>query len=167
MEIIMGDMIEKTFYSDASHNYMVIECPQELKNNYQYKMLAANQIRGLLPCSSRSIDNREYLYYDITSRQSLEDLYDRIPVRGADLERLLEDLIRVEKTLTEYLLDSSHMILEPSCIYLDFMGKECSFVYYPGECGEAQWETLFSFLADRVDGKDKRAAALVYRLCMM
>lgn len=163
----MEDNIVRTFYSDASHNYMVIECPHELRDNYQYKMLAANQIRGLLPCSSRSIDNREYLYYDITSRQSIEDLYDRRPVRGTDVEKLLEDLLRVGKTLTEYLLDASHMILDPSCIYMDFRGNESSFVYYPGEVSEAGWGSLFSFLADRVDGKDKRAAALVYRLCMM
>ena len=58
---VMEDNIVRTFYSDASHNYMVIECPHELRDNYQYKMLAANQIRGLLPCSSRSIDKREYL----------------------------------------------------------------------------------------------------------
>lgn len=163
----MEDNIVRTFYSDSSHNYMVIECPHELRENYQYKMLAANQIRGLLPCSSRSIDNQEYLYYDITSRQSMEDVYDRKPVRGADIEKLLGDLLRVEKTLTEYLLDASHMILDPACIYMDFRGNECSFVYYPGEVGEAGWENLFSFLADRVDGRDKRAAALVYRLCMM
>ena len=163
----MDDNIVRTFYSDASHNYMVIECPHELRDNYQYKMLAANQIRGLLPCSSRCIDNQEYLYYDITSRQSMEDVYDRKPVRGADMEKLLGDLLRVEKTLTEYLLDASHMILDPSCIYMDFRGNECSFVYYPGEVGDTGWEELFSFLADRVDGRDKRAAALVYRLCMM
>ena len=119
----MEDNIVRTFYSDASHNYMVIECAHELRDNYQYKMLAANQIRGLLPCSSRSIDNREYLYYDITSRQSIEDLYDRRPVRGTDVEKLLEDLLRVGKTLTEYLLDASHMILDPSCIYMDFRGN--------------------------------------------
>ena len=163
----MDDNIVRTFYSDASHNYMVIECPHELRDNYQYKMLAANQIRGLLLCSSRCIDNQEYLYYDITSRQSMEDVYDRKPVRGADMEKLLGDLLRVEKTLTEYLLDASHMILDPSCIYMDFRGNECSFVYYPGEVGDTGWEELFSFLADRVDGRDKRAAALVYRLCMM
>ena len=97
----MDDNIVRTFYSDASHNYMVIECPHELRDNYQYKMLAANQIRGLLPCSSRCIDNQEYLYYDITSRQSMEDVYDRKPVRGADMEKLLGDLLRVEKTLTD------------------------------------------------------------------
>ena len=163
----MEDNIVRTFYSDSSHNYMVIECPHELRDNYQYKMLAANQIRGLLPCSSRCIDNQEYLYYDITSRQSMEDVYDRKPVRGVDIEKLLGDLLRVEKTLTEYLLDASHMILDPACIYMDFRGNECSFVYYPGEVGETRWEDLFSFLADRVDGRDKRAAALVYRLCMM
>ena len=163
----MGLKEERKYYSDASHNYLVLACPQEVKDNYQYKMLAANQIRGLLPCSSRSIDNREYLYYDITSRQSLSDLYDRRPLRCGDLQRILEDLIHVEKTLTEYLLDGSHIITDPECIYSDFREQECSFVYYPGEIQEGGWEPLFTFLADRVDGKDKRAAALSYRLCMM
>lgn len=163
----MTETGNRSFYSDASHNYMVIACPPGVLDNYQYKMLAANQIRGLLPCSSRCIDNREYLYYDITSRQSLSDLYDRRPVRGTDLQRILEALVRVEKTLTEYLLDTAHLLLEPSCIYIGYSEQECSFVYYPGERQEAGWETLFTFLADRVDGKDKRAAALAYRLCML
>ena len=73
----------------------------------------------------------------------------------------------VEETLTEYLLDTSHLILEPDCVYLDFREQSCSFVYYPGEEQEKGPEHLFTFLADRVDGRDKQAAALIYRLCMM
>jgi hypothetical protein len=93
---IMDESRKITFYSDAAHNYMVLECPPGLKENYQYKMLAANRIRGLLACSGRTIDCREYLYYDISSRQSLTDLFERRPVRGSDLNRLLEDLVHVE-----------------------------------------------------------------------
>jgi len=156
-----------SFYSDAAHNYMVLECPPGLKENYQYKMLAANRIKGLLSCSSRSIDSREYLYYDISSRQSLTDLYDRRPVRSEDLNRILKDLVNVEETLTEYLLDTSHLILDPACVYLDFREQTCSFVYYPGEEQKTGPQSLFTFLADRVDGRDKQAAALIYRLCMM
>lgn len=163
-----SDMKEKrSFYSDASHNYMVLACPPDIREDYQYKMIAANEIGGLLPCSSRSIDNREYLYYDITSKQSLSDLYDRRPVRGEDLQRLLGDLVQVGNCLTEYLLDASHVVLDPSCIYVDYREQNCSFAYYPGEAQEDGWETLFAFLADRVDGRDKRAAAVAYRLCMM
>ena len=156
-----------SFYSDAAHNFMVLECPPELKENYQYKMLAANRIKGLLTCSGRTIDNREYLYYDISSRQNLTDLYDRRPVSSADLNRILSDLVCVQKTLTEYLLDTSHLILSPACIYMDFREQACCFAYYPGQEPEKGMEDLFSFLADRVDGRDKQAAALIYRLCMM
>ena len=156
-----------SFYSDAAHNYMVLECPPELKENYQYKMLAANRIKGLLSCSGRTIDRREYLYYDISSRQNLTDLYDRRQVRSADLIRILTDLVHVEETLTEYLLDTSHLILDPECVYMDFREQACSFAYYPGQEPEKGMEALFSFLADRVDGRDKQAAALIYRLCMM
>jgi hypothetical protein len=164
---IMDESRKITFYSDAAHNYMVLECPPGLKENYQYKMLAANRIRGLLACSGRTIDCREYLYYDISSRQSLTDLFERRPVRGSDLNRILEDLVHVEETLTEYLLDTSHLLMDPACIYMDFREQTCSFVYYPGEEEEGGPEKLFSFLADRIDGRDKQAAALIYRLCMM
>ena len=143
-----------SFYSDAAHNYMVLECPPGLKENYQYKMLAANRIKGLLNCSGRSIDSREYLYYDISSRQSLTDLYDRRPVRSEDLNRILKDLVNVEETLTEYLLDTSHLILDPACVYLDFREQTCSFVYYPGEEQKTGPQSLFTFLADRVDGRE-------------
>ena len=163
----MDESRKITFYSDAAHNYMVLECPPGLKENYQYKMLAANRIRGLLACSGRTIDCREYLYYDISSRQSLTDLFERRPVRGSDLNRILEDLVHVEETLTEYLLDTSHLLMDPACIYMDFREQTCSFVYYPGEEEEGGPEKLFSFLADRIDGRDKQAAALIYRLCMM
>lgn len=156
-----------SYYNDAAHNYMVLECPPELRENYQYRMLAANKIKGLLSCSGRTIDSRQYLYYDISSRQSLTDLFDRRQIRSGDLRRILEDLLHVQDTLREYLLDTSHLILDPACIYLDFREKECCFAYYPGPEQEQGPEALFSFLADRVDGRDKQAAAVIYRLCMM
>lgn len=163
----MSEEKNRSYYSDASHNYMVIACQEEMRENYQYKMLVTNTIKGLLRCSSRSIDQREYLYYDITSKQSLSDLYDRRKVRGADLKKLLQDLVRVEETLTEYLLDSSHLILDPSSIYMGFKDRDACFAYYPGELKQEGWPQLFSFLADRVDGSDKQAAAIAFRLCMM
>ena len=156
-----------TFYSDASHNYMILECPAQLKDNYQYRMLAANQIQGLLECSSRTIDNQDYLYYDISSRQSLADLFDRLPVRGAELQVILDSLVRLEEILTEYLLDTVHLLTDPAAVYLDFRMQSCWFAYYPGEEVSSDWEAFFSFLADRVDGSDKQTAALIYRLCMM
>lgn len=167
MEVDRKVKPEISYYSDAVHNYMVLECPPELKENYQYKMLAANQIRGLLPCGSRTIDNHDYLYYDITSRQSLTDLYDHRPVRSTDLQDLLDSLAGLEETLTEYLLDGTHLLTDPACIYVDFREQTYSFTYYPGEEQGQNWSELFSFLADRVDGKDKQAAALIYRLCML
>lgn len=163
----MSEEGKRSFYSDASHNYMVIACQEETRDNYQYKMLVTNSIKGLLQCSSRSIDRQEYLYYDITSKQSLSDIYDRRKVRGEDLKKLLEDLVRIEETLTEYLLDSSHLILDPSCIYIGFRDHDAWFAYYPGELKQEGWTQLFSFLADKVDGSDKQAAALAFRLCMM
>ena len=117
-----------SFYSDAAHNYMVLECPPELKENYQYKMLAANQIRGLLPCGSRTIDNHDYLYYDITSRQSLTDLYDQTN----DIKLTQQSAGHASSTTTlNHYVNGRHSSAVSTKVITDlYKGKSCSSSWY-------------------------------------
>lgn len=40
-------------------------------------MISRGGIKGLLPCSLRYIDGNAYLYYDITSRQNIAQLFEK------------------------------------------------------------------------------------------
>ena len=84
-------MLETEFVRSLNHNYeriLLDQKPEERK--YQYCILSRGGIRGLLSCSLRYINGSAYLYYDITSRQSIAQLYSsRFLTRQWTLDRVL------------------------------------------------------------------------------
>lgn len=48
------------------------EKPEEKR--YQYCIVGRGGIKGLLPCNLRYINGQGYLYYDITSKQNLQQM---------------------------------------------------------------------------------------------
>ena len=44
--------------------------------SYQVRMLMANELKGFLGCKVHQMDGRLLFYYDITSKQSLETLFE-------------------------------------------------------------------------------------------
>ena len=154
--------MEATYYRDSEHNYMVIPSPPEADTaGYSYRMLELNRIDGLLPCSLRHIDGQRYLYYEITGRQSLTNLFAGHKIPGPELWVLLKALYHIGGSLSEYLLDISQLVLMPDQIYFEFRTGKFLFTYLPGE---QQAPEVFRFLADGIDSKDKKAAAAAYRM---
>ncbi len=155
--------MKATYYKDTLHSYMVIPCPPEAETEgYQYRMLEMNRIVGILPCGLRYIDGEKFLYYNVTGKQSIRTLYEDRKIPGTELFRLLKDMDRVSGLLAGFLLDEQHLILSPDQIFYDFGSGSYSFTYYPGAITEPE---IFRFLAEGIEGSDKRAAAAAYRLC--
>lgn len=157
--------MKATYYNDSLRSYMIIPCPPEAQTRgYQYRMLGMNRIEGLLSCSLRHIDGTGYLYYDITGRQSMAGLYEGRKISGAEFYNLLESVVKVSGSLSEYLLDEQYLVMSEEQIFYDLgTGKYC-FAYYPGEVIKPE---IFRFLADNIDSADKLAVAAAYRLCAM
>lgn len=155
--------MKATYYRDTMHTYMIIPCPPQAQTTgYQYRMLEMNRIDGILRCGLRHIDGTGFLYYDTTGKQSLTGLYEGRKIPGTELFRLLEMMDNVSGSLSKYLLDEQHLVLTGDQIFYDFSSGKYFFTYYPGEVVEPE---VFRFLADSIDGKDKKAAAAAYRLC--
>lgn len=155
--------MKATYYKDTMRSYMIIPCPPEAgTTGYQYRMLEMNRIEGILPCGLRHIDGESFLYYETTGKQSLSALYEGRRIPGTELFGLLEALNYVSGTLSGYLLDEQNLVLTGEQIFYDLSSGKYFFTYYPGEVVEPD---VFRFLADGIDGTDKRAAAAAYRLC--
>ena len=155
--------MKATYYKDTMRSYMIIPCPPEAgTTGYQYRMLEMNRIEGILPCGLRHIDGESFLYYETTGKQSLSALYEGRRIPGTELFGLLEALNDVSGTLSGYLLDEQNLMLTGEQIFYDLSSGKYFFTYYPGEVVEPD---VFRFLADGIDGTDKRAAAAAYRLC--
>ena len=155
--------MKATYYKDTMRSYMIIPCPPEAETTgYQYRMLEMNRIEGILPCGLRHIDGVSFLYYETTGKQSLSALYEGRRIPGTELFGLLEALNDVSGTMSGYLLDEQHLVLTGDQIFYDLSSGKYCFTYYPGEVVDPD---VFRFLADGIDGTDKRAAAAAYRLC--
>ena len=157
--------MKTTYYKDTIRSYMIIECPAEAETRgYQYRMLEMNRIEGLLSCGIRHIDGVKYLYYDITGKQSLQALYEARKIPGTELFKLLRSVDAVSESLSGYLLDEQQLVLTAEQIFYDLRTGSYWFTYYPGSTERPE---IFRFLADGIDGTDKRAAAAAYRLCSL
>ena len=108
-------------------------------------MLELNRIDGLLPCSLRHIDGQRYLYYEITGRQSLTNLFAGHKIPGPELWVLLKALYHIGGSLSEYLLDISQLVLMPDQIYFEFRTGKFLFTYLPGEQQDKRLRISFDF----------------------
>ena len=68
----------KTEYKrDMNHNYLILYGEEEINtDSYQVRMLVGNIIPSLLKCRIQGMDGKFMVYFDITSRQALNRLYE-------------------------------------------------------------------------------------------
>ena len=78
-----------SYKRELNHSYLILKNEnQQALSDYPAKMLFSNSIKGLLPCIPRLIDGETSLYYEITSRQSLSQIYETKKFNSNDLKAL-------------------------------------------------------------------------------
>lgn len=154
--------MEYSYYRDSRHHYLTIPCPEV--ENYQYRMLAANRMETLIPCSIRNVDGRRYLYYDITARESMTEFFHGHGNAAQEIPRLLYAIADAGTVLERYLLDCSRMLLGPEFVFYDYTRGEFSFLYYPEDPEEPSGPAFYEYLADHADPQDKMLYYTLLRL---
>ena len=156
-----------SYKRDMTHNYMVPDLTDDIReDDYRIHMLMENHIRGLLPCSLKKINCRSHFFYDITSRQSMEHIYDSRFLNAADIRTLLRGLHRTLKEVKKYLLDVDRIVLQPDMIYMDIESKEPFFCYLPGYQNDLlqSFRELTAYLLEHLDQTDNSAVLLGYEI---
>lgn len=155
--------MQTEYRREMSRSYLVLE--QETKEEtYAVKMLLHNHIRGLLPCSLRLLDGRQYFYYDVTSRQSIFSLYENRKFGSEELMLLFKAAADVMDVMEEYLLDSETLLLNPRYIYWSSELHDFSFCCCPvkdvkqkeGLC------VLTEYILPKINHQDAEAVVLGY-----
>lgn len=159
-------MLESKYYKDLSHNYLILKSSRPIgKNKYQNKMLTGNRIKNILPCNIRNLNDEEFFYYEISSKQSMESLCEREGITYKQLFFLFESINEASKAAKEYLLQDNYILLVPKYIYANPEGEEYYFVYYPyAEETDIGLPALADFLLENIDKEDKKAVEIVYRI---
>ena len=158
------------YYRDYQHNYLILTCEQEeTEVGYRYRMLSLNQVEGLLNYSFRNINGGTCLYYDISSRVSLENLYQNKKLSYEQVKDFFVQMDHICRNLSHYFLEEKELLLQPQYIYFDLTTRKYFGVYYPrGNIEEENtYEALLDFLLTHIDQEDQNLTAKLYQFYEM
>ena len=139
------------------------EVPEE-RNIFEERMITENQIRGFLNCTIREVDDERQFVYNITSKQTLTQLYEEREMEESDISKLIQGIVNARKQLNEYLLSDDNLILNPQYLYADSETKNPSFIFYPYYCTSIQ-ESLLKlglFILEKTNHGSDKAVTLAY-----
>lgn len=156
-------MLQVEYVRNLNCNYeriLLDKKPEEKR--YQYCILSRGGIKGLLPCSLRYINGQAYLYYDISSRQNVAQLFGNKAVSREWVKDFVWNICRIRTELERFLLDSGNILWFPEQIFQDLESNVFSFLYVPYYEGESGILKLMEFLIDHIDYGDEMLVECVY-----
>ncbi len=158
-------MLQTEFIRSMHCNYeriLLDKQPEEKK--YQYCILGRGGIKGLLSCSLRYLNGLAYLYYDITSKQSITQLYGKRCITRAWLKDFMWSLEQIQTELERFLLDERNILWYPEQIFQDLENNIFSFLYIPYYSGENSFMRFLEYLVERIDYEDEVLVECVFKM---
>ena len=158
-------MFQAEYVRNLNANYerlLLDKKPEE--NRYQYCILSRGGIRGLLSCSLRYINGSAYLYYDITSKQTVAQLFLNRCITRDWMKDFMWSMQQLRQELGRFLLDDQNVLWNPEHIYQDLESNVFSFLYVPYYEGERNFDRLLEFWVEHIDYDDEALVDCVYRM---
>lgn len=158
-------MLQTEYLKNLNSNYeriLLDRKPEE--NRYQYCILSRGGIKGLLPCSLRYINGLAYLYYDISSKQNVAQLFNARCITRQWVKDFLWGMQQIQQELGRFLLDDKNVIWYPEQIFQDLESNLFSFLYVPYYEGESSFGQLMDFLVEHVDYDDEVLVDCVFHM---
>lgn len=148
---------------NCSYERILLEKQPE-EQRFQYCMLTRGGVRGLLNCSLRYINGSAYLYYDITSRQNVAQIYGKRPMTRQWVKDLAWSMQQVRDELARFLLDEQNVLWYPGQVYQDLESNTFSFLYVPYYAGDNGLGKLLEFMIEHIDYEDEQLVECVYKM---
>lgn len=156
-------MLETEFIRSLQSNYERVHLPDRPdEQRYQYCILTRGGIRGLLPCSLRYINGEAYLYYDITSRQNVAQLYAKQTIDRTWFRDFMWSYEQVRQELGRFLLDEKNILVYPEQIFEDLGNHNFFFLYLPYNEEGNGFGSFLEFVLEHMDYEDLELVERVY-----
>lgn len=158
-------MFQSEYIRNLNANYeriLLDKKPEE--DRYQYCILNRGGIRGLLSCSLRYINGAAYLYYDITSKQAVTQLFLNRSITRDWVKDFMWSMQQLRQELGRFLLDDHNILWSPEQIYQDLETNVFSFLYIPYYEGDKDFNRLLEFWVEHIDYDDEVLVDCVYHM---
>lgn len=151
-----------SYVQDGGRNYLKSEPVGEV--DYIVGMFAHNDIPAFVPVSFKSLNLENYFCYNMNGLIPINQSFEMNKLTADRIEAFLRSIIKVAKSLEEFLLPFDRLITDEAYIYESFGKKDEFYWIYGIESGNATFTRLFERLLDRVDYKDDSAVKMIYSL---
>ena len=161
----MRGTMDVSYGHDTKNNVMVIKLPFE-KISYKLKMIEKNKISGLLKIKYTIINGEIVLKYNISSKNTIKNLYSKEKINNKQLRALLQGIITVWDLVPNYLLDADNIVLTNEMIYIDLNNDKVYLCYNPGYKKDfyLAFHDLIQGILLVVDYNDLTAVELIYKV---
>lgn len=157
--------MQMEYVRNLHSNYLRLELSQKpQEKRYQYCILSRGGINGLLDSELRYLDDKAFLYYDITSRQNLGQLYAGKCIDRQWLVDFMQSLQRLQRELERFLLEETGCVWNPEYLFQDLERNRFYCVYVPYFEGESEFDKLLDFIMQHLDYGDEGLVQCVYKL---
>lgn len=155
-------MPEEEFEREGFQKYIVFK---GCKQSNDLRMLAENQIEGVLVHQLKNINGRECLYYRIEGCQPISVVFGQKLWDYTALKSLFQAICECILMLREYLLPLDALLLDKEHIYWSWQQERAKFLVEPDYDVpiSQQLTRLTEYLMQHVDYEDKRASDWLYR----
>lgn len=131
---------------------------------YRYRILSRGGISGLLSCELRYLNENAYLYYDITSKQSVAQLFSKKTIDREWLKDFMQFMQSLYRELDRFLLDGQDCVWNPEYIFQDLEKNHFYLVYVPYQEQVGEFTEFLEFLTERLDYEDDVLVECVYHM---
>ena len=156
--------MEITYRRDLDRSFMIIDQESVTGDEYTLHMLEKNDVPGFLNLDIRKINGKARLYYEITGRQNVRVLYEKIQMQIRDIRRIFQGIEDALREADRYLLDPSDILIGTEYIYMDRGEKLARMCYVPGSgaAGSDGFLELAEYMLRHLDHSDREAVDLAY-----
>ncbi|MCM1120262.1 MAG: FHA domain-containing protein [bacterium] len=158
-------LLETEYVRNLNCNYERLQLEKKPEENrYQYCILSRGGIRFLLSCSLRYINDEAFLYYDISSKQNMSQIFERRAIKREWMKDFLWGMERMQQELGRYLLEVNNIVWGPEHIYQDLERNDFYFMYVPYCDKNSSFKELLNFWVEHIDYEDEMLVEFVYGL---
>lgn len=151
-----------SYVQEGGRNYLKSESVCEV--DYIVGMFSHNDIPAFAPARFKSLNLENYICYNMNGLIPISQSFEMNKLTAERLEAFLRSLIRISKSMEEFLLPFDRLVTDESYIYESLNKRDEFYWIYGNERGNSRFTELFESLLDRVDYKDDRAVKMIYSL---
>lgn len=128
----MDEQLKISYETRGASSYMTVTCPADVELiHYQLEMMLSNDIKKLLPVSRQVIDGETVIYYNITSRISLDQILEKRKLTRKELLRLIQGAVLAIRDASDFRLPAEGILMETGRIYVNPASCDPAFVFLP------------------------------------